>query len=294
MKNTEGFRCPFDVRAEREGKILHVTLGEDRTERMSFIKHALERLHTDLQLAGVKFRLPDSLQGGATSNKDLYPKLIPFQCEMVALDMEFLLNPCLPYQLDKGVALKLKGPSYPNSQLFAASAFAEAYASENGGNPPHSAMEIADWLTRCMQEAHARGVKRPTTYINGPTSMRVGKSMLRLTDVQLLEIHLSHVVLYWERLGDTGDPLMNRNLFSIVTTPFYLKRMGRYSDDIEIVYTREADFNALSQPQRTAIRRAANIALQEEGIRIKDVNTDNQNSGLWIPSGLNHKHVGRR
>ena len=41
------FRCPFEIKGERDGKIIHIHLGDDQNTRFELMKAVFQKFHSD-------------------------------------------------------------------------------------------------------------------------------------------------------------------------------------------------------------------------------------------------------
>lgn len=83
------FRCPFEIKGEREEKVLHIHLDEDRGMRFDLISAAFKRFHADRSIVSIKFHLPMSILEKATSLEALQVYLVPYQAELLAAELDY-------------------------------------------------------------------------------------------------------------------------------------------------------------------------------------------------------------
>jgi hypothetical protein len=95
-----GFRCPFHKTAVKEKTFLHIDLGNDRATRLKQMRDAIDHFHKHPELIALAFVIPDELLGGYESFQLLRSKLIPFQCERIAAELDVRLFPMLPFHED--------------------------------------------------------------------------------------------------------------------------------------------------------------------------------------------------
>jgi hypothetical protein len=271
------FRCPFEMKGEADGTIRRVLLGTDRNERLVLMRDAFQEFSSDLNRPAIRFCLSPALWQECTTLRALKKRILSFQVEVLGAELEFRLTPFLPPQIamvgrEECERVKELDPI----RLSVASALSETI--NLSGSYPQSAADIADWIETEMRSARDKGTKDPDLTVFGPTLIR-GKG----PSVALLQINASSASVLSDRIYEPENPHRNRNTFSIVKAPFYPKPFGRYSDGVEIVVSREADFAALSQDIRLRIRRQSNLVLRSKGVKIKDLDEDKQPLGVWIP-----------
>jgi len=261
------FRCPYEVKALEEGAILSVHLECNHDARMLQFARALSGFYKEPSLVGLRFVLPRSFRDSCTTLQSLILQVLPFQCEVLASEIDYRFSPYLPYH-----GFNFTEDIEPSEIMPVMGAYALSTAISNLDGI-RSASDVADWLQRTFQHSMAGGVKNPQLVIL-ENLMGSGKPILRITPGSLM--------VEYDR-NRASDPLLNRNLFSIVRCPLYPKEFGRHSEDLEIVLTREAHFVAVPTPIREKIRQRSNEVLEQGGVHITDRENDKQNTGLWIP-----------
>lgn len=259
MNDDKSFRCPFEVQGTRGGTIIKVVLGERRQERLVMLRDAFEEFHLKTKKSALRLVLPESLQKCSTF-EELRRALIPYQAEVIAVDLDDALHPYLPHQAadrrmweKAGMKLRLFDEE-PALRL----------RKEFGAQEPKTVGELATWI----EQMHLKRKGRPLTLRKGripwwgPVLMEVGLSALRI-------------------YGKSGE-ILKAN-FNIVMCPLYPEETGRYSECVEIVLTRHSDIVRLDAGVRQNIRRQANESYAAHGIIVGDVDKTQQPPGLWVP-----------
>jgi hypothetical protein len=266
-----GFRCPFEVRGEKEGTIIEVELGEDKGKRVADMSEGFERFHNTPKSPGIKFILPEYAWRDCKSNLELKPIILPYQTEMLAAEMDYRLRPFLPYQMTKVDQEEAMGIFQKTPYKLLAASELINIMNKFGVNPD-GPTDTAAWLEKIMKEHMEKGVKNPMFKIFGTYDQQISA-------VEVMEISVGGIVLP----SDREEGQNNQNCFSLVKTPFYPKEFGRYSTNVELVMSREIDFKSLPMDKRRKIRHDSNSVLQKHGIEIIDLENDRQGGGLWIP-----------
>ena len=93
------FKCPFEIKGERDGNILEIQLLEDPSIRFSLIRKAFETFHTNFDIVGIKFCLPSSLLQRCSSIRYVQELILPYQTDVLAGELDYRVEPFLPYQL---------------------------------------------------------------------------------------------------------------------------------------------------------------------------------------------------
>ncbi len=270
------FRCPFQIKGEKEGTIVEVHLNDDQDMRLKLILAAFEYFHTHRESISIRFHLPQSLLEKCSSNTELEDLLFQYQIEIVSTELSYRLNPFFVYQM-KQYAKEEIIAFYKNAKYKLVIAQKIEELGIDCFN--HSINNFKDLMTLVQvmilmpkMEAAIRNPKIGILYetTDGNAS-------------EIAEISLSSITLQPEWNTDYVDPKNNQNCFGIVTTPFYPKEFARYSADITIVMSRMVDFFTVSSEQRKKIRHKVNSVYQAYGVPIIDLENDKQPDGLWIP-----------
>jgi hypothetical protein len=268
------FRCPFEVQGQREGAILEVELPEDKRGRIEALQQALNTFYVATDMVAIRLSLPESVLKRCTSNEDVKERIMPFQAEVIAAEMDLRLYPFMPYQLveygrESAQKLVERAP-----WRFLAAEMLTRFMTKDGIRPPLNADEASIWIEANFEFSLKHGMRTPTIYL---WQSDAGDGRLDVVTItpSSLELHADRV--------KSQDPRQNRNCFSVVKTPFYPKAFGRYSERLEIVLTREADFLRLSPNVRKQIRTRSNAVLRAGGVRISDLEGDKQETGVWVP-----------
>lgn len=279
MAHQQSFRCPFEVKGEKDGTILEVVLGENREERIARVSEAFVRFSKIPESPAIRFRLEPALWNGCTSLRALRSWMVPFQSEVLAGELDFRLAPLLPYQFKSADAAHVREVHKKDPyRLWIAYALTEAIDASVGMTPT-CAGDIASWIEQRFRDGHAKRLTNPNIQIMGSVS-GVEDTCPRF---HLFTISPSAVEFLHETQTGSLDPSVNRNCFSIVKAPWYPKEFGRYSDGVEVVVTRKADVNALSESAVRAIRASSNKVLKRAGVKVQDVECDQQETGVWVP-----------
>lgn len=274
QKEKPEFRCPFEVQGRQEGTILEVPLLEDKIERLEALHTALNKFYVAKEIVAIRLRLPRLVLRSCVNNEDVRKRVMPFQAELIAAEADWRLRPFLPYQIleyGKGSADKLISLAPWRA---VAGGMLLQMMTKDGVRAPKNVVEMSIWIEANFEFALQHGMKVPHLYLWQPTP-EGGR-------IDIVTITPSSLVLHADRVH-MEDPHLNRNCFSIVKTPFYPKGFGRYSEDIEIVLSREADFAKLSPKVRKQIRTRSNEVLQAHGVKVTDLEGDKQETGVWIP-----------
>ena len=266
------FRCPFEIKGENEGTIIHANLNDDRAMRFKLIRTAFEKFHTKRSTLSIKFHLPESLFQKCSSIEELKIQALPYQTEVLAAELDYRLDPFLPYQI-RGKGKEELEALFKQMRYKFAAAHLLSNSMHSFGVPAKSVIDIAAWIQSVMIYGLLNGLGQ----------------MIRIKDDQgtvYLSISLGsatfHPEDYPQIMGEGNDC---RNVFGIVTCPFYPESFGRYSKDIVIVMSRVKDFTELESKHRRNIRYKANSVHQQHGVVIKDLYEDKQPDGVWIPGG---------
>jgi hypothetical protein len=275
MPEEREFRCPFEVQGIERGAILDVALNEDRALRLASMRTALVRLKHDRTIHSVRFVLPESILVGCDSLEALRERILPFQAEFLAADIDCLLYPHLPYH---SVWQRFKAHFRPSRRhyRYAARALEVAlYTGEYG--MPTSLNELADMIEALFLDQIENGDPDPM-FIFGSLRKNGGKFWLFKMERGAFAIYHDQDALL--------DPAVNDAHFSIVKAPLYPRAFGRYSERCEIVVTRDVDVAALPFTSKMRIRREANEVHRAHGVRLADMFSQ-QPTGLWIPEQYN-------
>ncbi len=270
MPHEKQFKCPFEEQGDRESRMVDAQIVGHKLARLDSIRGALTKFQSDQRLLGVRLSLPVDVLAGKNF-ESLKVALIPFQAEVVAMEIELRLGADLIYFPERmnGEAFSTLITKDP-SRVLTALAF-HRMLRELRVPPPRSAAELSILLQTIFQKMHANGLRHPKLLLLADTVR--GKKF---------------VAAYITPAGftselDRGSKETDKNLFSIVRCPLYPKTFGRFSNGLQIVLSREADFTSLPTDVRRKIRSDSNTELARHGIKIKDQAEDKQPDGLWIP-----------
>lgn len=264
-------RCPFEIKGEADGSIIHLYFNEDKVTRLSLIRMAFQKFHSDKTNLSMKFHLPRSLMDGVLSLEELKTKILPYQIEILSCEIEYRLFPFLPYQISQISTGELeemaKSMAY---KFFTAYNFSKAIKS--CGIEVTGFEKVEEWITIIMHQVIEQGARNPEITI-------IDEYKQKLLTIRLDSIGF-YPEDYIEYVGEGND---RRNCFGIVTCPLYPENFWRYSKDVIIVLSRMKDFTDLSSEQRRKIREKCNSIYLEAGVDIQDILEDKQPNGLWIP-----------
>lgn len=270
------FRCPFEVKGRESGLILEVLLGEDHQKRIATAQKAFGDFAGSPKLVGIRFVLPKSVLKECPTFETLHVGLVPYQAELVAAEMDYRLDPLLPYQVQRSDKAKIMFAVTTNRDKAAAAASFLQMLSEMGIPPPKNVSELSVLLETLFMTLMERGTKNPTImlFMAGPAGEQIFT----------LSITPAGVISHLER-RDVANAAVNKNCIALVKCPFYPRAFARWSEDVEIYYSREADFTGVSPDARKRIRAHSNWVLQQHGVPIAELEGDKQPIGLWVPDG---------
>ncbi len=263
------WRCPFEVRGEKENTILEIELGEIDDSLCLKIQEGFQKFHADTNLVGMKFMLPDSLLEHCKSLADVKKIVIPYQVELLRAEVEYRLHPFLPYQIRSVPEEDARTAFDKRKDLFCIADCLVTSAKEQGIQIG-SSEELREFMALLFCHLIAVDKVDVTLELKHP---QFGP---------LFSFSFGGVFFIPERVEMT-NPSFNKNCFSIVKSPFLPEEFGRYSKRIEIVLSREAHFTAVDAEVRRKIRYQSNAVLKAGGVKIEDLSEDKQPLGLWIP-----------
>ena len=199
--------------------------------------------------------------------------ILPYQCEVLAGELDYRLNPFMPYQVvgssltrEEFIALATKTP-------YKVTVMKQMYSiMKHHGFAMDSMESVASWIEECLVATILNGAKNPTLQIADENK------------TVFLTLSPGSITLHPEDFSDVvGVGNDRRNCFGIVTCPLYPEKFGRYSDNVTITLSRMKDFTALPSEQRRKIRHDCNSIYQAHGVRIENLEEDKQPDGVWIP-----------
>ena len=252
MSNSKEFRCPFEVQGVEDKTIIEVALADEQAERFVQMRTAFERLHTDATRIAIRLTLPASIVVGCTSNEELRPRLLPYQSEVIAADLDDQLFPLLPHQEAARAVLEVLGLRLPFDE-----SVAKLLRRGWGEHPPLSISDLAVWVLHRAEMTEGNFI-----------AFRDG---------------LGELALVFSESGLSVRGEAAKSSFGIVKTPFYPKAFGRYSERVEIAINRHVDVRRLPVEVQRRIRRQANEVYAAHGVRIENLDETQQPTGLWIP-----------
>jgi len=277
MKNF--FRCPFHKTAQKEKSLLEVVLGNERSIRIKQMHEALSAFYNNPKIPALAFIIPDELLGTDYSFKELRTKLIPFQCERIAVELDIRLFPTLDYHEDNQENERLLESIAKNNRPLGLVAY-HIRKMLLGINPTafNSVESLASMLDDDIQHEILKGASNPG--LSGKD-----KGWTKKNKKLLYRITLDGPTFYYENKDEflKKDYRFNKNLFSFITCPLYPKEFGRYSKEVKLVLTRHADIESLPEDEQRRIRIESNTLLVNAGVRVDDFLEKSQGEGLWIP-----------
>lgn len=274
MQEEEVFRCPFEEKGRRDGTIIEVALNEEKGSRLSAIKTAYAKLHAGPQSLAIRFTLPRLVLKACSSNLELRSAVLPYQAELLAVDLDMQLEPFMSHQQARLNQTELRAMAKREpKKAITAQAFTQLMQ-EISGLIPADVYELSVWLCQALTLLREESPDDPTLVVS--TSTIPGKPII------VLRIE-EGAVGYWLFESCLNDPARNKTTFGIVKSPFYPETFGRYSRNVEIVVNRDVDVRTLSDEMRRSIRYRANVVHATHGVRIKDLHETQQPLGVWVP-----------
>lgn len=200
--------------------------------------------------------------------------ILPFQADILAGEAEWRFYPFLNHQVHTA-------PKEDMHEGFDSRYFPHTLGGalmytiyEDVGKMPDTAVALAEWFERKLREGMVQVKKMPIFQI---FERETGDPVLAFV------FSPGGIACTIDRMYSLKDGKANRNCFHIVKAPFYPSDFGRWSEDVEIVLSREADINALSAETRKKVRTQANRVHKRHGVSIRSVAQDKQETGVWIP-----------
>ena len=278
MQDTAQFRCPFEVKGREDNTIIEVSLGEDKKQRLDRMVAAFVQFHSRLESPAIRFVLPSSVLATCKDIRALKMGILPYQAELLAAEIDFRIRPLISYHLTTEWAHSFVEEAKSDTKKIAAATVLLGKLKELGIQRPMSIIDQAMWIETLFRVEMHKGLANPTEDMS-----------VTVTDkpVPVIRLQPSSVMFYLDR-EHPKDRATNKNCFSIVKCPFYPIGFGRYSEEVEIVVSREADFANLADELRKTIRVRANTVLRKHGVQIGNLESDVQPLGLWIPG----EHLG--
>ena len=263
--------CPFEAQGIRDNTIINVKLSEDPIERLTVARESFALFHKTPTSPGLRFILPDNVLLGASKNDHLVRALLPYQAELCAAELDCRLYPLLSYHyrttsITPGDLMDIL---FENPVLATVSFLVDQVIRDIAETDIGGMYDVAQLIKNFFEKLIDQGMKFPRLVIFYPE-----------TEVEAVVISNSGIVFSVER--EPQHQQGNQNCFCVVKTPFYPTSFGRYSSNVEIVFSREADFVKLSDEARGKIRHQSNSVLKEHVVDIVDLDKDKvECSGLW-------------
>ena len=271
MPDGTKFRCPFEEQGMEAGIIPEILLGEDRHDRIHSMRDAIARLRRDTSIHSVRFVLPDSVLVGCATLEELRDRILPYQADFLAADIDNRLYPHLSYH-PAWQRFKAQFNRSRRYKRYAARALEVALETGGYGVPKH-VEDLADKIETLMLDMADAGDPDPICIFGH--LKKDGKKYW------LFKMERGAFGTYTERCS-VLDPEVNDANFSIIKAPLYPEAFGRYSARCELVVTRDIDVLRLSDTVKMRIRSDANHVHMAHGVRINDPSLQ-QPTGLWIP-----------
>ena len=229
------------------------------------MRDGFEEFYKNPKIPALSIILPKDLLKECESLERLKFLVLPYQCEVLATEIDLRLYPFLYHQM-RNTTDEEQRFFYKNhrERFIIGSKFTEAMVEDCVAQ---NVLELSEYLHYILS----------SVFMQGHQSLMLG---------DLMHIGAGGILLPHE-LENPDDPIKNKNMFGIVTCPFYPKEFGRYSKDIRIFITRHADFASMNKNARREIRHHSNSILENAGIDIKDLFEDKQPDGLWLPEFKN-------
>lgn len=271
MTESKIFRCPYEVQGIQDGSILDIHLSGNRRERLAAMRSTLELLRARIRWNSLRFILPRSIMAGCDSLEILRQRILPYQAEYLAADIDCLLYPHLPYHSMWQRFIAHFKPSRRHARY--ATRALEVALYTGGYGTPGSLAELCTAIQRLFADQIARGDPDPICIFGS----------LRKDDEKywLFRMERGAFAIYQDQ-SRLGDPSVNDAHFSIIKAPLYPQAFGRYSEHVEIVVTRDVDVFVLPDTTKMRIRRDANTVHAAHGVRVDDMFSQ-QPTGIWIP-----------
>jgi hypothetical protein len=275
------FRCPFEENGRLTGSIIEVVLTGDKTQRLAAIHASYHELHHHLEKMAIRFLMPLSLQGACSSNAELQGAILPYQAELLAVDIDMQLSPFLPYQRVRiGTRYMRRLTKLEPRKALMARALTRLIHQCTHRWLPLNVSELSLWIEAAIGRLR---MQHPDSFELAVRaySDRQGK------EIRVLGIEDGAVGYSFEEKR-TCDSRRDFTKFGIVKSPFYPEGFGRHSERIEIVVNRNADVKALPPETRRNIRYRANVVHAAYGVKIDDLYETQQPLGLWLPEFEGH------
>ncbi len=256
------FRCPFEKLWEEKGTNIHLSLDENSNNEIEWaIKKFVENKKDDMSSLIIK--LPQDIIKNCSSNEDLIEPLFEHQVYIMSKILERALYPFLQYQKIwyKRIWWNLKIQIKKRPEL----------------------ARVANELTKkigkvsCFDDLY--------TFLNQDMSSGdYSKNVLNSPVYTLKNLLWDVIIELWLwSLRFNELPLdTSIDFFWIIRTPFYDKRIWRYSENLEMVITRSKDFFDLPEHVRQKIRTDSNTIINKCGINVEDITDGMQPAGLWL------------
>ncbi|MDB5238663.1 MAG: hypothetical protein JWM46_933 [Candidatus Kaiserbacteria bacterium] len=266
-------QCPFEKKGIEDGTIIEVALSERREERLPAMVAAFIQLRNRPESPAIRFTLPKSAYASCSSNRELRYLLLPFQADMIAADLDTRLRPFIPYQHTNWAREWGTGIVKSDHARFVQTLALMNFLKKTGLPMPRSIAEQANWIEGLFIASKKHLIPDVHLKITGEAADK--------SEVHMMSIRSGGLTLLSDYAGP-DHPERNRTCFSIVKTPYYPNTFPRYSENVEIVVSREADFVALPKPLRKRIRTQSNEMYLAHGIEITDLENFKPPIGLWV------------
>ncbi len=262
--------CPFEAEGRRNNTIHTVAIKTGPEYAGDVIRDALDTLYNDKKIIGLELVLPESVLVGCTDIHGLARAILPYQCVVVAAEVDYRLRPFLKYQVTPELVRSISEEQMP----YACMALGFIDLMGRTGGVCNSMNHIARWLFDKVGRPSLENKQSLTLMVSAP---RFDTPPLSISSYALS-------ILFEQRPEWVSDPSRNENLFSLVRCPFYPTTFPRFSERVIITLTREAHFATIRTERRDEIRRKANTPLLQAGVAMNDVRSFKLPPGLWIPN----------
>lgn len=276
------FRCPYGKYAERHNQVLNILWEKDSTARLASARKAFTEFYTNTKLSVLTITMPEEFHARCKTIKDIKREILPYQCDILALQLDLRLYPFLNYQYTEEATDKLD-QSVPARVYYHKKVIArllQQVLSEEKLEDPKNATDLSLSLYKLFRLYSAN--------ITCPAIVLPGRNPGDSDETDLVRLFAYTADFLYEYDSEfCWDPLRNQNLYGFVTCPFYPKEFGRYSETIQMIFTRESDNTRIGEEERKILRTQSNTILRNAGIHVPlDENEEETyvpEGGVWIP-----------
>lgn len=287
----EKFRCPFEVKWEKDNSIVNLSIGS--IDELHVFSHAIKKILSDTSVSAIKILMPEEL-----NHLDwvewLRLQLIPYATEFSLATIEHWLYPFLPHQMQSWWEKQHEKWNNP-SQAFKRLIDTEpekvrivdsimAALEKALWNDKFSRVDLQTFISSIYTLSLCRGAKTPGITFSW---MLLNTNTNKEESIKLLE-----VVYLWSTVFNiyhaieshrSDNTWKDKDTFSFITAPYYQKNVGRYSKKVTLVITRSKDFESIPQKQLSWIREKSNLAIKDAWYDVSNVQEYAVSSGIWDP-----------